>query len=204
MKMKLLLFAFAFILFSSFISASCSSGQININTASLSELDNLVHVGLPTAQKIIDARPFSSLDDLGKVSGFGGTGKYLQDVKDQGLACVEGSDSQEEDNSNKITSEIEDASSTIDDQNKIAKEDSDESKDFEDNKVLFISKSEDKKEEVNLSIPINLNPKDIKSSNSVQNEEGKDYSKYLFFVFCVLLLGLYLLKFRKRKNEWKN
>ncbi|HIH52341.1 MAG TPA: hypothetical protein HA284_02280, partial [Nanoarchaeota archaeon] len=92
----------------------------------------------------------------------------------------------------------------IDDQNEIAKEDSDESKDSEDNKVLFISKSDDKKEEVNLSIPINLNPKDIKSSNSVQNEEGKDYSKYLFFVFCVLLLGLYLLKFRKRKNEWKN
>jgi len=202
MKMKLLLFAFAFILFSGFISASCSSGQININTASLSDLDQLSGIGPAKAQAIIDSRPFNSIDDLINVKGIGEV--TLANIKSQGLACVEGSDSQEEDNSNKITSEIEDASSKIDDQNEIAKEDSDESKDSEDNKVLFISKSDDKKEEVNLSIPINLNPKDIKSSNSVQNEEGKDYSKYLFFVFCVLLLGLYLLKFRKRKNEWKN
>jgi len=200
--MKLLLFAFAFILFSGFISASCSSGQININTASLSDLDQLSGIGPAKAQAIIDSRPFNSIDDLINVKGIGEV--TLANIKSQGLACVEGSDSQEEDNSNKITSEIEDASSKIDDQNEIAKEDSDESKDSEDNKVLFISKSDDKKEEVNLSIPINLNPKDIKSSNSVQNEEGKDYSKYLFFVFCVLLLGLYLLKFRKRKNEWKN
>lgn len=39
-------------------------GPININVASASELDQLSGVGLVTAQKIIDARPYSSIDEL--------------------------------------------------------------------------------------------------------------------------------------------
>lgn len=41
-----------------------SSGLTNINSASLSELDNLPGVGPVTAQKIIDGRPYSSINDL--------------------------------------------------------------------------------------------------------------------------------------------
>jgi len=74
------------------VSAQCNSTQIDINSANATELDRIVHVGSSTAQKIIKARPFSSLKNLSKVSGFGGTGKNLNDVIQQGLACVSISD----------------------------------------------------------------------------------------------------------------
>jgi len=60
--------------------------RIDINTASLEELDKITEVGPSTAQKIIDARPFLSLDDLLKIKGIGE--KTLQKIKEQGLACV--------------------------------------------------------------------------------------------------------------------
>lgn len=41
-----------------------SNNQININTASLSELDGLVGVGVVTAQKIIDNRPYNTVEEL--------------------------------------------------------------------------------------------------------------------------------------------
>lgn len=60
---------------------------ININTATLQQLDELTGIGPKYAQAIIDARPFYSVDDLEKVKGIGP--KTLQKIKDQGLACVE-------------------------------------------------------------------------------------------------------------------
>ena len=59
---------------------------ININTASSTELERIVHVGPARAQEIISLRPFSSVDDLARVNGIGPA--RLADIKDQGLACT--------------------------------------------------------------------------------------------------------------------
>ena len=61
--------------------------QVDINSATLSQLDEITGIGPTYAQRIIDARPFSSVDDLIKVKGIGE--KTLQKIKDQGLAYVE-------------------------------------------------------------------------------------------------------------------
>ncbi len=67
--------------------SNCLPGQININTAPEEELQKITGIGPVLAQRIIEARPFYSLDDLIKVSGIGE--KTLQKIKEQGLACVE-------------------------------------------------------------------------------------------------------------------
>ena len=77
-----------------FVSAVCEDGQININTASLSELDELYWIGETRAQAIIDARPFETLDDL--VDAYGVGEAILEGIKNQGLACVGEDEGEEE------------------------------------------------------------------------------------------------------------
>lgn len=62
------------------------SGCVDINTASATELENIIHIGPARAQSIIDARPFKTVDDLTKVNGIA-KGR-LADIKAEGIACV--------------------------------------------------------------------------------------------------------------------
>ena len=56
-------------------------GSININSASEKELDTLPGVGLVTAQKIIDSRPYQALEDL--VSKKVVSSKVFDNIKDK-------------------------------------------------------------------------------------------------------------------------
>ena len=46
-------------------------GPIDINTATLEQLDTLPGVGPKTAQLIVDGRPYAKVDDLLRVKGIG-------------------------------------------------------------------------------------------------------------------------------------
>lgn len=65
-------------------SGKSSTAKVNINKADLAEIQTLKGVGAKRAQDIIDYReangPFKSLEDLGKVAGFGE--KSLEKLKD--------------------------------------------------------------------------------------------------------------------------
>jgi hypothetical protein len=81
MKKILVLFLFLF-----FALPVLVQGCVNINTGTLVQLDELTSIGPAKAQAIIDARPYSSVDDLDRAVGIGPA--TVQKIKDQGLASV--------------------------------------------------------------------------------------------------------------------
>lgn len=58
-----------------------NDGKIHINSASVSELDTLSGVGKVTAQKIIDSRPYSKIDEL--VTKKAVSQKVFESIKDK-------------------------------------------------------------------------------------------------------------------------
>jgi hypothetical protein len=167
-----------FLLLLSNVFALCEEGQIDINSASLGELDNLIWVGPPTAEKIINARPFENVDSLIDVSGIGVI--KLADIKEQGLACVDGEAPQVY--PEKFHSEI----STRGKEEEII-----ERKGFEPLENI-VPKT------------ISLVSQNIKSKNDTQDLNKSNYAVYGFVIFCVLLCFLFILKkFKVRKTEFE-
>jgi len=183
---KLILLCFMFLISISLICGFCEEGQININSANLEELDNLYGIGPAYAERIINERPFSSVNDLIRVSGIGEI--TLDKIIEQGLACVEGEGEKEGE------------------EEEIIKEVTQESiKEYLEDPVNRLSGEATLTPEIISLTPeiIKLNtPKDIKSEDNIESLDKTDYAKYGFIGFCILIGVLLILKNkRKQKNE---
>jgi competence ComEA-like helix-hairpin-helix protein len=178
MKKILLIFLFVFLL--SNISAVCNSNQVDINSASAEELDKIINVGPATAAKIIANRTYNSMDDLLNVKGIGE--KTLAEIKEQGLACVD-----EEENNTIELPKI----------NETKPEEKSETEISYDNPNNIVKETE---KIVNLS-PISLEAQNIKSENNTESLK-RNLSFYGLIALCGIFGALFLLKNRKRKNEF--
>jgi hypothetical protein len=68
------------------VSAPAPSGPcVDLNSATVDELDAIVHIGPARAAEIVRLRPFSSVDDMVRISGIGDA--RLRDIVAQGLVC---------------------------------------------------------------------------------------------------------------------
>ena len=181
--MKRLVFIFLIIFFFGNVLAQCLDVQININTASATELDKITYVGPATAIKIIAGRPFNSIDDLLNVSGIGDA--KLKAIKTENLACVESSENKEVDSTeNNVKEDL--PAMTTDEEISI-------------NPTNIQKDLTLKIEELQV---IKLNSKDIKNNNSIQeNQKESSTKKYASFGLMALgILVLILLFLQRRKN----
>lgn len=184
--MRWLAISFLILIQINFIYAVCEGGQIDINSANKEELTELIYIGEVRADRIIESRPFSSLDELTKVNGIGEI--ILRKIKEQGLACVEN----EENNAGKTKEDI------------------------KNNETKDISQLDNNYQELeNEKIVIDKNPqpeiiklsfkqeKSIKNENDIEKIDKSSYAIYGFLAFCILLGVLFLLKKKEYKNEFE-
>lgn len=67
-------------------SGDCGPGTVDINTADLDSLQEIIHIGPARARDLISLRPFTSVSSLDRISGIGPA--TLDDIIAQGVACV--------------------------------------------------------------------------------------------------------------------
>jgi len=170
---KLLLLIFAILLLGNVL-AVCGENQINVNMASLAELDELYGIGPAKAQAIVDARPYKTIDDLINANGIGEI--TLANIKSQGLACIDS------ENSNTIEETPLDKPSSIE--------------------PIITDSSENGPQIVQPTlISLGQDTKAIKSENVNENSGNKAF--YGLIVFSVVIIALFLMKKRKYKNEFQ-
>ena len=177
-RLRLFVILTLFFLSINFVLSSCDSGQVDINTASLEELDGITHVGPAIGQRIIDGRPFENLDQLVEVSGI--SEGYVEDIKSQGLACVEETN----------TETVEETTST--------------EKNITEN-IEPVSDSNQQEPSITELNVINLNPKAIKSDSDSSVSDSNRSALYGLFGFGVLLGLLFLIQDinkRRKQNEF--
>lgn len=162
------------LLLSGIVLADCDDKQIDINSASIDELDRIVWVGPATAEKIIGARNFDSLDDLIDVYGIGES--KLNDIVEEGLACV---------GENKDSDEVYDV-----EEEEVSEGDSEEDKTDEEEEVI-LEKADDS---FVVKGPLVVNQEEIVFGKEVgDNEvvfESKDWkvAEFLPYGFCFILI----------------
>ena len=186
--LKLRVFLMIALLFfsASIISALCEEGQIDINAASLEELDQITHVGPAIGQRIIDNRPFASVDELVDISGI--SEGYVADIKSQGLACV----SEEETSPSAV--ELEESK----------RNDTDLDEEANVNSSLSSEPFRNPSSK-NIELKaIDLNPKAIKSDADSQVSDKRNYAIYGLLGFGVLLGLLFFIKNFIGGNRHKN
>ncbi|MFW6282643.1 MAG: ComEA family DNA-binding protein [Minisyncoccales bacterium] len=195
-----------------FCSAECSENQIDINSASLSELQEITGIGPVYAQRIIDKRPYDSLDELTEVDGI--AEKRLEDIKSQGLACVSSEDNK---NYTKEYSEknIEDDKEQERDLEKNSEKNSEEKynsleikqlkKEIKELREELEKKNSyekiDKNNSYNSPKTIKLSPKNIKRDKNKENLEKSDYAVYGFVAFSILITTLVFIRRNKIREE---
>ena len=177
--MKIFFVFISLIFLASFISASCNETQIDINSASLEELDLLSGIGPVKSQAIVDSRPFDNIDELIDVNGIGEV--TLQNIKTQGLACV-GNYEEKKDEKNQ-TSDVQ--------------------------VNITVEINEEKTEEIKEQIYtqpeiIRLNGEVSKDIKSDSNFENLYKNKILWLVVFGLFVGILLAikKYKEKRNEF--
>lgn len=208
MKNKLL-FILIILVFIPFSYSLCSQGQINVNTASLSELDKIYGIGPAKAQAVIDARPYNSLEDLVDAKGIGSV--TLEDIKAEGLACVEIEEDSEDEEITEENFEVEETDNN--EVNTIEEKEEEDEKTFDKTNNQISSFSESEGNSISTNTPKRVNekiflnsetPKTIKSKENSFSQDDKRYSLYALVIFCIFLVFLFILDKNKKGNKRKN
>lgn len=172
---RCLVLVFVVIGFIFIVSADCEDGQIDINSASVEELDEIIGIGPVYAGRIIENRPFNSVNDLTKVSGI--ANKTLEKIKTQGLACVDNDENKTVDEPNVV------------DKEDIDKEAEDDVEEIIEENVLVLNNDVEKKVET-----ISLNNENVEGENNLvyvsKNAQVIDYLPYGFAIFLIFIIGI--------------